>query len=1359
MASWTHRSDGHVPVTLGLVVAVLGLVLGGFPLGLFGSSNPPAGPADGLSLAASPGIAPSTTIVVNLTSVSNYTTPLNLSPLFYGVNIRADSPFTNAEAGYLNDTDTLTWRYPGGNIAEVFNYTNGSKWNGTTNVPVTNSVSNFIARCRSVHCNAILQLPAEINSTSTVTDYVSYVEQTLNFTPKVWEFGNEPSLWTNFARPIPTNGSDPNWPWANWGPTGGTNATPSTYAAIVPAIIQAIRLVDPSTPIDPLGGVGGGSANDSVWVYAVMKAAQQSASYISIHSYLGDPQAASNNSSFYRPVYNGKYTLPKILANVSASIRLACPNCTGKHAVGILASEAGVSNGRTNGKFETGFPMDMWNAVEAIQAARANLSSIDYFADYNGYPGSFITASGKLNPSYFLFKDITPFLGSTVLNVTPPSNDRGMLQVGGYWGSGNNWSLLIVNLDPQNNTTINLTGTSFPVHGDIEQYVWNGTTPEPIGHAYSWMNSTTLLPNSMELITVYPGPITKPLAPTGIFIASVNATQAWVTYSQRPGPIVNDTITVGNWSWNASSCATFDVIHLTYATAGLLVTGLRPSTWYCFAARASTAAGAGPPSNYVAVNTTFGGPTGFSAPSVGTDYILTTWTNPSVGPQDHLVKDMMIEGYATSSRCAEFNTTPLRVTTTTFNITGLQSGLLYCLQVEALDQYGNISSSQLLNVSTLGAGTLPRPPGLVSNTIKGGDESNFSTATIDVPAGDLILAAIGIRNANTSLIPSISDSANDLFTQLNGTFVSAVPGDELFVFESFPAKGSSSDSFTCAFNKILPGACEILVYQNVSPVQPIDTLGAVSSGGSVGQGFDPYDYLNTTSQNDILVLFASQASSSGGGVNFTSGNATLINWTQEQGRAGDVGETVGDGSRLLTGIVNNYTLSIASNGTKGSNWISFSVAIRGVPQLLPPTDLTVTSIGNTSLSLSWSNPTGNFSSDTVYYSTDRNFTPDYLGTLQTNATLRNLTPGTPYYIYVKVSNSTGLFGNTLVVVGTTLASTPAAPTDLMFTGVTTTSVSLSWTPARGPNLNSTVYQATYSTGSCGTYSIAVNSTGPNATTSTVEGLAPAETYCFEVVQWNATGPSNPSNSVTATTLPTAPTNVTAHPLSTTSINIDWTKPSGTLTDYLVFGEAGPSCGSATPINTSSVSTSYTVTGLTTNRLYCFYVEAVSEGGPSAPSMVVTNVTASVPAAPTFLSVSDTTDSSITLLWTNPSTGGLVNNTLYYGASCGSWTTSLTTDGIAVTYTISGLASGTTYCFAVQVWNTTGGSPLTTLNGRTLESPGGGGVGVLGLPGNEGVYLLAGLAVVVAIAIAGTLIFARRRSRPPARGSSTDPPPA
>ncbi|MGA8536508.1 MAG: hypothetical protein WB789_03825, partial [Thermoplasmata archaeon] len=189
MASWTHRSDGHVPVTLGLVVAVLGLVLGGFPLGLFGSSNPPAGPADGLSLAASPGIAPSTTIVVNLTSVSNYTTPLNLSPLFYGVNIRADSPFTNAEAGYLNDTDTLTWRYPGGNIAEVFNYTNGSKWNGTTNVPVTNSVSNFIARCRSVHCNAILQLPAEINSTSTVTDYVSYVEQTLNFTPKVWEFG------------------------------------------------------------------------------------------------------------------------------------------------------------------------------------------------------------------------------------------------------------------------------------------------------------------------------------------------------------------------------------------------------------------------------------------------------------------------------------------------------------------------------------------------------------------------------------------------------------------------------------------------------------------------------------------------------------------------------------------------------------------------------------------------------------------------------------------------------------------------------------------------------------------------------------------------------------------------------------------------------------------------------------------------------------------------------------------------------------------------------------------------------------------------------------------------------------------
>jgi hypothetical protein len=176
-----------------------------------------------------------------------------------------------------------------------------------------------------------------------------------------------------------------------------------------------------------------------------------------------------------------------------------------------------------------------------------------------------------------------------------------------------------------------------------------------------------------------------------------------------------------------------------------------------------------------------------------------------------------------------------------------------------------------------------------------------------------------------------------------------------------------------------------------------------------------------------------------------------------------------------------------------------------------------------------------------------------------------------------------------------------------------------------------------------------------------------------------------------------------------------------------------------------------------NTLYCFFVEAVSAGGDSIPSSTVQAVTASKPPPPTFLTISGATASSIDLAWINPSVPGLVNDTVFYGTICGTWTARDSTGGADSAYRFSGLVSGTRFCFAVQVWNSTGASRLTYLNGTTFGSPMGGQSGLLGLPGHEGAYLLVGLGALAAGLTAGIVILSRRRSKPRVNGAANDPP--
>ncbi len=62
--------------------------------------------------------------------------------------------------------------------------------------------------------------------------------------------------------------------------------------------------------------------------------------------------------------------------------------------------------------------------------------------------------------------------------------------------------------------------------------------------------------------------------------------------------------------------------------------------------------------------------------------------------------------------------------------------------------------------------------------------------------------------------------------------------------------------------------------------------------------------------------------------------------------------------------------------------------------------------------------------------------------------------------------------------------------------------------------------------------------------------------------------------------------------------------------------------------------------------------------------------------------------SLTVRWQNPDLPGLVNDTVWYGPSCDDLTASRSTGGVATTFSLAGLAAGTSYCVAVQVANAT-----------------------------------------------------------------------
>ncbi len=169
-------------------------------------------------------------------------------------------------------------------------------------------------------------------------------------------------------------------------------------------------------------------------------------------------------------------------------------------------------------------------------------------------------------------------------------------------------------------------------------------------------------------------------------------------------------------------------------------------------------------------------------------------------------------------------------------------------------------------------------------------------------------------------------------------------------------------------------------------------------------------------------------------------------------------------------------------------------------------------------------------------------------------------------------------------------------------------------------------------------------------------------------------------------------------------------------DYVFLGDSGTGTSDTDAWTPSAstwteLSTSFTTGASTTSvTIYIhgwyaqptFHADALSLTGPGGSGGGGGGGGGTPPAAPTGLTVTGTTSSSVSLSWTAPS--GTVTG--YYVFENGSQVASVT----GTSDTVTGLASSTSYTFTVAAYNSAGQSPQSSQVSATTSASGGGGGG-------------------------------------------------
>lgn len=252
---------------------------------------------------------------------------------------------------------------------------------------------------------------------------------------------------------------------------------------------------------------------------------------------------------------------------------------------------------------------------------------------------------------------------------------------------------------------------------------------------------------------------------------------------------------------------------------------------------------------------------------------------------------------------------------------------------------------------------------------------------------------------------------------------------------------------------------------------------------------------------------------------------------------------------------------------------------------------------------------------------------------------------------------------------------PSAPTNLAASNITQTTVDLSWT-ASTDNVGVTGYDVYQGASLLGTVT---------GTSASITGLIASTAYSFSVKAKDAAGNISPaSNTVNVTTLsppdtqtPTAPTNLIASNITTTTVDLSWTASTDNV------GVVGYDVYQGASLLGTVTGTAASVTGLTASTSYTFSVRAKDAAGNVSPASNTVNVTTLASSITYCNSQGNNTADE----WIQSVQLGSINNISGNNGGYANYT-NLSTNlvkGTSNTVTITPAWSGTKYREAYRIW--------------------------------------------------------------------------
>jgi chitodextrinase len=596
-------------------------------------------------------------------------------------------------------------------------------------------------------------------------------------------------------------------------------------------------------------------------------------------------------------------------------------------------------------------------------------------------------------------------------------------------------------------------------------------------------------------------------------------------------------------------------------------------------------------------------------------------------------------------------------TVTTYTFTGLTCGTSYLLAVEAYDSGGNRSTRSSTSASTSACADTSAPT--APSGLTGGAASTTSI-TLSWTASTDNVGVAGYTAYRGTTSQGNTTSTSYTFTGL------ACGTSYTLAVDAYDASGnrSSRPTLTAA-----TAACTV----------------ADTTPPSVPQN----QQIGSATQTGFTMTWSVSTDNVG-----VAGYRAYLN--------GAVAGTTSGLSYTYTGLTCGTTYTVALEAFDAAGNVSDKAFATGLATTAAcpgdtqapttPASLAATGSTATSISLSWSASLDNVgvAAYTVYNggsSAGTTALPSY--------TLNGLACGTSYTLSVDAYDAAGNRSARAQINASTSACAdviaPSTPTSLTRTAGTATSITVSWT-ASTDNVGVTGYTAYRNGTAVGT------STSPSYTFS---GLACGTTYTLGVEAFDAAGNRSSRTTLDATTAacadataPSAPTALTRTAATTTSVTLAWTASTDNVgvTGYSLFRDGGAV--------TTTTNTSYAFTGLMCGTTYTLGVEAYdAANNRSTRSSLTTSTNAcpdtAPPSAPTGLTRSGATTSSITLTWTASTDNvGVAGYTAYLG-------TANQADTTATSRTFTGLACGTSYTLGVEAYDAAGNrSSRPTLTAST-----------------------------------------------------------